>query len=716
MSSFSLTETWKTIAPTIARPAIRRTKIVCTLGPATTDPETVYELAAAGMDVARLNFSHGSHDEHLERLAAVRIAQDRLGRPIAVLADLCGPKIRVTGLREPMQVTAGDTLVLTAPELAQGRRARRQLRGSARRRSWLPGDEVLIDDGRIRARAEGSDGTRLLCRVEVGGTIKPSKGVNLPSSSLPIPALTEKDRADLQFALAAGADYIALSFVRTAEDVEELRSLIDAAGSPARIIAKIEKAEAVVNLDEIIEVADAVMVARGDLGVEIGVSQVPLVQKRIIERARDAGRAGDHRDADARVDDPRARADAGGGVRRRERDPRRHVRRDALGRDRRGRVPAAGGGADGRDRALGGAVARLRAPRRAWRGRCGDPDPRRVRPRRRRRRARDRRPDRDRRDGAARLPVPAAGPDRGGGEERRRPPAARARVGGRAAPRRRGAARSRPDGRTSSAGSSAEGSRKPATRSSSRAGQTCRSAARRTTSSSTASDEPEAEPRTGSSATAGGCGRWRRARRSPVADRADELLRRFGSPLYVYDLREVERRYRRFVQAFPYRPLECHYALVCNKNPLIVRRLHELGAGVHANTPGDAFAALAAGVPAAGRRLQRHEPDRRRPRLPARARGRAQRRLARSAAGRGRPRRLPERRAPVPDRRPGEAQPDRRLAATSSRRRFGSPAPAGSGSPGCTCTPGRTTAGSRASSAASTGCSVRPRRSRTSST
>ena len=150
---------------------------------------------------------------------------------------------------------------------------------------------MLIDDGRIRARAVGSDGTRLLCRVEVGGTIAPSKGVNLPSSSLPIPALTEKDRADLEFALGAGADYVALSFVRTAEDVAELRSLIEAAGSSARIIAKIEKAEAVVNLDAIIEASDAVMVARGDLGVEIGVAQVPLVQKRIIERARAAGRA-----------------------------------------------------------------------------------------------------------------------------------------------------------------------------------------------------------------------------------------------------------------------------------------------------------------------------------------------------------------------------------------------------------------------------------------
>ncbi len=290
MSSFSLTETWKTIAPAAARPTIRRTKIVCTLGPATTEPETIYELAAAGMDVARLNFSHGSHDEHLGRLRSVRAAQERVERPIAVLADLCGPKIRVAGLRESVQVTAGDALVLTEPERTQAGELGVTF-AALLAQVVAPGDEVLIDDGRIRARAEGSDGTRLLCRVEVGGTVKPSKGVNLPSSLLPIPALTEKDRDDLEFALAAGADYVALSFVRTADDVAELRRLIDAAGSSARIVAKIEKAEAVVNLDAIVEASDAVMVARGDLGVEIGVSQVPLVQKHIIQRARDAGRA-----------------------------------------------------------------------------------------------------------------------------------------------------------------------------------------------------------------------------------------------------------------------------------------------------------------------------------------------------------------------------------------------------------------------------------------
>jgi pyruvate kinase len=289
MSSFSLTETWKTITRTRAEPILRRTKIVCTLGPATSEPEVIFELAAAGMDIARLNFSHGTHDEHLARLQAVRAAQERLSRPIAVLADLCGPKIRVAGLREPLQVATGDVLVLTEPHEAGPGEIGVTFPGLAE--VVAPGDEVLIDDGRIRCRAESSDGTRLACRVEIGGTVAPSKGVNLPSTSLPIPALTAKDELDLEFVFAEDVDFVALSFVRSADDILELRRRLNGASSPARIVAKIEKAEAVANLDAIIEVTDAVMVARGDLGVEIGVSQVPLVQKHIIRRAREAGRA-----------------------------------------------------------------------------------------------------------------------------------------------------------------------------------------------------------------------------------------------------------------------------------------------------------------------------------------------------------------------------------------------------------------------------------------
>jgi pyruvate kinase len=289
MSSFSLTETWKTIARTRPELALRRTKIVCTLGPATSEPEMIFELAAAGMDVARLNFSHGTHDEHFARLRAVRAAQERLGRPIAVLADLCGPKIRLAGLLDQRHVATGDILVLTEPDLVRPGEVGVTFPGLAE--AVAPGDEVLIDDGRIRCRAEASDGARLRCRVEIGGILAPSKGVNLPSTSLSIPALTPKDELDLEFVFAEDVDFVALSFVRSADDVLELRHRLNKVGSAARIVAKIEKAEAVANLDAIVEASDAVMVARGDLGVEIGVSQVPLVQKHIIRRARESGRA-----------------------------------------------------------------------------------------------------------------------------------------------------------------------------------------------------------------------------------------------------------------------------------------------------------------------------------------------------------------------------------------------------------------------------------------
>jgi pyruvate kinase len=267
---------------------LRRTKIVCTIGPASSDPGFVEQLAWEGMDAARLNFSHGERDDQLARIAAVRRAQEVIGRPLAVIADLQGPKIRIGKLAEPRTVGAGETVVLAAegedlpgdlaltfPELATVVR---------------PGSELLIDDGMVRVRVEQTIGSRVVCRVEVGGVISSSKGVNLPGTALPIPSLTEKDISDLEFALAQGVDYVALSFVRTAADVLDLRERISAAGSPARVIAKIEKAEAVENLEGIVEVSDALMVARGDLGVEIGVADVPLVQKLIIRSAREAGR------------------------------------------------------------------------------------------------------------------------------------------------------------------------------------------------------------------------------------------------------------------------------------------------------------------------------------------------------------------------------------------------------------------------------------------
>jgi pyruvate kinase len=284
-SLFSLTGAWQRVETTPAVRQHRRTKIVCTLGPAS-DKRAVAELARAGMDAARLNFSHGSHDDHLDRLRAVRLVQDTIRRPLAVIADLCGPKIRIDRLAEPRSVQTGDRVTL-ASNASNGDLG---VTFADLHRAVEPGSAILINDGRIRARVVAVEGERVSCEVEIGGLISSGKGVNLPGAALPIPALTAKDLVDLEFALAHGVDYVALSFVQSAEDVLELRERIQAAGSNARIIAKIEKSEAIRNLDAIIEATDAVMVARGDLGVEIGVAEVPLLQKLMISKARAANR------------------------------------------------------------------------------------------------------------------------------------------------------------------------------------------------------------------------------------------------------------------------------------------------------------------------------------------------------------------------------------------------------------------------------------------
>jgi pyruvate kinase len=271
------------------RTAERRTKIVCTLGPSSSSPEVIRGLVAAGMDVARLNFSHGTHADHAERIACVRDAEREAGRPIALLADLCGPKIRVAGLLQPHEAGSGDRIALGSIGVGHGADLAISFEGLAD--CVAVGDPVLIDDGRIRLRAAGMRDGLVLCDVELGGTILPNKGVNLPQTTLPVSTLTAKDIADLAFALDHGVDVVALSFARTAEDVLDLRRRIAAAGSRALTMAKVEKAEAVSDLEAIVDAADAVMVARGDLGVEIGVARVPLVQKQIIDAARAAGRA-----------------------------------------------------------------------------------------------------------------------------------------------------------------------------------------------------------------------------------------------------------------------------------------------------------------------------------------------------------------------------------------------------------------------------------------
>ncbi len=286
--TYSLTTVLQVLTTAAERQQVRRTKIVATLGPVSSDPDLVEELARQGMDAARLNFSHGTHDEHLARLEAVRLAELRVGRPLAVIADLGGPKIRVGRLEEPRTLAPDEEVTFVAAGEETGAEIGITFPGLADIAE--PDSALLINDGLVRTRVLGREGSRLHARVEVGGIVTTGKGVNLPGTVLPIPALTEKDVADLEFALAQGVDFVALSFVRSASDVEDLRERIAAAGSQARIIAKIEKAEAMADLEQIIEASDAVMVARGDLGVEIGVSEVPVAQKRIIASARRAGR------------------------------------------------------------------------------------------------------------------------------------------------------------------------------------------------------------------------------------------------------------------------------------------------------------------------------------------------------------------------------------------------------------------------------------------
>src|SRR5579862_2830581 len=263
----------------------RRTKIVATLGPATASADRLRELIAAGVDAVRLNLSHGSHEDHAERAWVVREIAAEMGKPIALIADLQGPKLRIGSLEEPIVLTRGDHIVVCAEDAATD--GELPVAPAVISEVLEPGNDVLIDDGLVRLRVEEVSGGRARCAVLVGGAVKTHKGVNLPGVPLPIPSITRKDAADLEFALQTGVDFVALSFVRSAADVHDL---IEQSGSHAHVIAKIEKAEAVDVLDDVLEATDAVMVARGDLGVEIGAALVPLLQKRIIAKALERGK------------------------------------------------------------------------------------------------------------------------------------------------------------------------------------------------------------------------------------------------------------------------------------------------------------------------------------------------------------------------------------------------------------------------------------------
>jgi pyruvate kinase len=266
----------------------RRTKIVATIGPVSSTHDMVRALVDAGVDAIRLNLSHGTHEDHALRGAVVREVQDETGKPLALIADLQGPKLRIGDLPAPRILLKDEEVLVVGEQSATNGEipVAPAVIGDVLR----AGHDVLIDDGLVRLSVEEVVHGRARCRVIVGGEVRSHKGVNLPGVPVPIPSLTKKDLDDLQFALEMGVDFVALSFVRAAADVRDLQAIIRQHGSPARVIAKIEKAEAVEALEEVLVESDAVMVARGDLGVEIGAATVPLLQKRIILRCLEAGK------------------------------------------------------------------------------------------------------------------------------------------------------------------------------------------------------------------------------------------------------------------------------------------------------------------------------------------------------------------------------------------------------------------------------------------
>jgi pyruvate kinase len=270
----------------------RKTKIVATLGPASDSPEVLSELLSAGVNVVRINFSHGSAQDHRQRVAAVRKTASELGLPLAVLADLQGPKIRIESFADgEVELEAGQRFTLDIGLAADaGTREQVAIHYPPLLDDVTPGSQLLINDGAISLAVDAVDEARIVCTVEVGGTLSGRKGVNLRGGGLSAGGLTKKDYADIEVAAELEADYLAVSFVRSAADMHEARRLLAAAGGKARLCAKIERAEAITALDDIIEASDAVMVARGDLGVEIGDPELPAVQKRIIARAREMNR------------------------------------------------------------------------------------------------------------------------------------------------------------------------------------------------------------------------------------------------------------------------------------------------------------------------------------------------------------------------------------------------------------------------------------------
>lgn len=267
---------------------VRRAKIVCTIGPASDDQATIEKLIRAGMDVARLNFSHGSYDEHARRFATIRAAADVCDKPVAILQDLCGPKIRADKLPEGLRElpTGSHVTLVEARKDAPAGPGEFPITYEGLAQDLQVGDVVLVDDGRLTLAVSAIDGPRVQALVTQGGPIRDRVGVSLPARRVRIATLTEKDKADLSFGLSLGIDYVALSFVRNADDVRLVREITEAWGRPTPIVSKIETPAAIDHLEAIILASDAVMVARGDLGVEFSPERVPIIQREILGLAR----------------------------------------------------------------------------------------------------------------------------------------------------------------------------------------------------------------------------------------------------------------------------------------------------------------------------------------------------------------------------------------------------------------------------------------------
>ena len=318
---------------------MRHTKIIATLGPASASREIIAALVAAGVDVFRLNFSHGDHDSHAESFARIREIAGDAGRHVGIMQDLSGPKIRTGPLAgdRPLPLTAGETIVLAAGH-APSQPGRIFTPYAELIASAKSGDRLLLDDGRIELRVLGRSAVGLEVAVVHGGPLGAHKGINAPGVALPPSALTDKDVDDLRFGLSLGVDFVALSFVQTAADVARAREIITAAGRTTPVIAKIERPAALENLEAILKHAQGVMVARGDLGLEMPLEQVPRAQKQIIRCARALGLPAIVATQVLRVDARRAASDARRGQRRRERRRGGRRRDHAGGRDRRRRI------------------------------------------------------------------------------------------------------------------------------------------------------------------------------------------------------------------------------------------------------------------------------------------------------------------------------------------------------------------------------------------